>query len=95
MSIPELIRDFSAEFDAVCEARHLEGQQKYGVFTFLEKDMIEETIKEITDASNYLRYMFIKLRLLQLALTEDERIKGLTDENGNISIGVESFHSNG
>jgi len=40
--------------------KHLYGQEKYGEFTFLEKDMRKEAHDELVDAINYLTYSEIK-----------------------------------
>lgn len=94
-SVPELIESFSEEFDEMCAARHTTGQQKYGAFTFLEKDMIDEALAEITDFANYMRYMFIKLRLLQAGIASDPRVQAITNDEGIATIGIDSFHPNG
>lgn len=93
-SLPKLVQIFSAEFDDMCAERHTTGQLKYGQFSFLEKDMINEALAEITDFANYMRYAFIKLRLLQMALASDPRVEALATTEGDITIGVESFHPN-
>jgi hypothetical protein len=83
------------EFDHRTLDRHSVGQMKYGAFSFLEKDMIEEAILEALDFANYMRYAFIKLRMIQMALAEDPRIEKLADGEGNITIGVDSFKGSG
>lgn len=50
--IPKLIRDLSNEFDDFVLERHETGQKKYGEFTFLEKDIIHETLCELGDIAN-------------------------------------------
>lgn len=87
----ELMNQLAADFDIVCMDRHQLGQDKYGPFSFLGKDMIEEAIAEIIDMSNYARYQYIKLRMLQMYLAQDPRIAQLADAEGNITIGVDSF----
>lgn len=71
----ELINLLSAEYDRRLVERHEAGQEKYGTFSFLEKDMIEEALQELLDFSNYMRYGYIKLRMTQLALSEDPRLQ--------------------
>src|SRR6201995_2650751 len=75
-----LIKEYSAEFDEQCLNRHTTGQAKYGQFSFLGKDMIEETLAEIVDMANYARYQFIKLRLLQLAMSNDPALRDFADQ---------------
>lgn len=87
----ELMSQLAMEFDNQCMERHVFGQEKYGPFSFLEKDMIQEAIFELLDCANYMRYQYIKLRMIQLYLAQDPRLVGLQDEEGNITIGVESF----
>lgn len=84
----ELMNELSAEFDSLCVKRHVEGQKKYGTFSFLGKDMMEEAIAELIDGSNYLRYQFIKLRMIQMMLAKDPSIAALGDE---VTLGAQSF----
>lgn len=93
-NLPKMINQFSVEFDHLCDERHRKGQREYGAFSFLEKDMIEEAINEIVDGSNYFRYMFIKLRLIQIALSEDPRLEQFVADE-EMSIGLDSFHTSG
>lgn len=86
-----LMQELSVEFDIQSQERHEFGQKKYGAFSFLGKDMIEEAIYELLDMSNYARYQFIKLRMIQMYLANDPRIVGLADSEGNINIGIGSF----
>lgn len=76
------IEQLSEEFDNLCTERHIMGQMKYGDFTFLETDVFRMLIEELADAANYLRYHYIKLRLLQMYMEkelplDDEDFKGL------------------
>lgn len=63
-----LVNALSAEFDALCQERHNLGATKYGPFAFLGKDMMEEAMAEVLDLSNYARYCFIKLRMMQIQI---------------------------
>jgi hypothetical protein len=65
MSLAESIEQFSNEFDAMCMERHEKGLEKYGPSKFLGVDTLEEALFEIADLSNYARYTFIRIRLLQ------------------------------
>lgn len=87
----ELMSQFAREFDEKCIERHEFGQDKYGPFSFLGKDMIGEALLECLDTSNYMRYQYIKLRMIQLYLAQDPRLKDLADAEGNITIGADSF----
>jgi len=87
----ELMSEFAREFDEKCIERHEFGQEKYGPFSFLGKDMIQEALLECLDTANYMRYQYIKLRMVQLYLAQDPRLAGLADSEGNITIGAESF----
>jgi hypothetical protein len=64
----ELIQELSEEFDAMTLARHEMGAEKYGPVRFTEVDSIQMALEEIVDLSNYARYTYIKLRLLQIRL---------------------------
>lgn len=86
-----LINELSEEFDQKTLERHELGQDKYGKFSFLGKDMFEEAILECLDTANYMRYQYIKLRMLQMAIASDPRVAALANTEGDITIGVESF----
>lgn len=87
----DLMNDLSQEFDARTLERHEVGQKKYGEFSFLEKDMFEEAILECLDTANYMRYQYIKLRMIQMALASDPRLTELADADGNVIIDLSSF----
>jgi hypothetical protein len=89
-----IIQKLSDEFDNFCEDRHTKGADKYGPFKFLGADVIQETLEEIADMANYARYQYIKLRMLQVRLSEDPRIIALANEEDEAVIGIESFRSN-
>jgi len=63
-----MLNGLSNEFDQRCFERHEMGQKKYGPNTFLNVDSIEMAIEELIDLENYVRYTFIKLRMLQAQL---------------------------
>ncbi len=86
-----LMNELSIEFDAQSVERHAFGQAKYGPFSFLGKDMIQEAIFETIDTSNYMRYQYIKLRMIQMYLAQDPRLAFLADADGDITIGPDSF----
>lgn len=62
-----LVSALSAEFDAECQARHKMGAEKYGPVKFLEpgNDLFRMTLEEIVDAANYLRYLYVRLGIIQ------------------------------
>lgn len=80
-----VFQELSEEFDALCQQRHEMGQKKYGPISFLDRDTIGDILEEITDAANYLRYFYIKMRLL-----ENEVLQRAQEPN---QIGIESFKS--
>jgi len=86
-----LINQLSAEFDEQTLKRHELGQDKYGKFSFLEKDIFQEAIFELLDCANYMRYQYIKLRMLQMALAADPAVQQFVDSQGDINIGIGSF----
>lgn len=90
----KLIAEFSLEFDARTEERHARGLEKYGSFKWLGTDLIEELKQELLDTSNYARYHYIKLSLLQRYLADDPRLERVTEE-GEIKIGVDNFFTGG
>lgn len=71
MELLELINKASAEFDRLLAERHEEGATKYGPFKFLEANTVEEAMFELVDLSNYARYTYIKLWLMNLALDKE------------------------
>lgn len=74
---PNIINGISEEFDAHCMQRHALGEEKYGPVTFLntELDLPDMIKEELVDAANYLRYHYIRIRLMQL-LTEQAQKEG-------------------
>lgn len=68
----EEINDLSIEFGNLCQQRHMDGAAKYGAFAFMGKDMIREAGEELADLANYARYAYIKLRLMELTITENQ-----------------------
>jgi hypothetical protein len=67
VTIPaELINGYSDSFDEECQARHKMGAEKYGPVAFLspDNDLIRMLQEELVDASNYCRYLYIRLSLI-------------------------------
>jgi len=69
--LAEIVEALSAEFDHRVIDRHRMGAEKYGPFSFFNKDMFEEACQEVLDLANYARYSYIKLRLTQLQIAEE------------------------
>ena len=59
------IEKHSLEFDLLTQARHDQGSEEYGELGFLDHDMYGMIYEELADAANYLRFQFIKLRILE------------------------------
>jgi hypothetical protein len=64
------IEEASVAFDELCQRRHEMGEQKYGPVKFMTVNSIQEAMAEVLDLGNYARYTFIKLWLLNDALSE-------------------------
>jgi hypothetical protein len=91
----DLLNFFNRELDDKCQRRHFVGQEKYGSFTFLEKDMFEMVGEELADAINYLRYQYVKFKLLELVVAQDPRIQMLMNEEGELNLGIAGFFTAG
>jgi hypothetical protein len=63
-----LAQEAADEFDELCKHRHALGEKKYGAGKFLTVDTLEEALFELSDLSNYAKYTFIRVRLLQAQL---------------------------
>jgi len=63
-----LLQDLSDEYDERCAERHEAGAEKYGPLKFAGVDTIEQALEEVLDMGNYIRYTYIKLRLLQMSV---------------------------
>lgn len=88
--IIDILTEGEVLFNQLCEERHLEGQKKYGEFTFLENDVIRMTMEELADTSNYCRMQFMKLHLLQKVIAE--QTEGFfADGKQEMTIGVTAF----
>lgn len=73
VTMQELIEEFSIEFDVMCNDRHVMGAEKYGPVNFMTVDSLQMAIEEVADLANYARYTFIKLRLLQHYMTQQQQ----------------------
>ena len=63
------LQEYSNEFDAMAEARHRLGAEKYGPVRFTEVDSLQMALEEVADLANYARYTFVKIRMLQDGLS--------------------------
>ncbi len=59
------LNELSNEWDTFIQERHEMGAKEYGPTAFLENDMFEFIFEELADIANYVRYTYIKLRLLE------------------------------
>jgi hypothetical protein len=64
---PDDVMKLAEEFDDFCRSRAEEGAAEYGPVAFLGNDVITMMMEEIADISNYCRFQFVKLRILQEA----------------------------
>lgn len=92
----DAMAQYSQEFDDMSQARWDMGAEQYGSFKFLENDVIQMTIEELVDMSNYARMQVIKLRMLQDMLVDSgylDKIEKPTgvDDAGNILMSMPSF----
>lgn len=79
-------------FENLCVERHVEGQEKYGKYTFLGNDVTRMMLEELADTANYCRYQAVKLMLLQEALESQIAGSGLiADGEEEITLGVKAF----
>lgn len=91
----KLIQQASEDYDKLCLERHEAGKAEYGAFTFLENDVVRMMMEELADTSNYCRMQYIKLMILQHILEEQLNDKSVTNEQGNITIGIQAFRGAG
>lgn len=87
---------YSEGFDQMCQERWAMGAEQYGPIKFLSNDVIQMTIEELVDMSNYARMQVIKLRVLQdmlesSGLLEQVGAGGGVDAEGNAFRSTPSF----
>ena len=85
---PELLQEASDAFDQLCRDRHAAGAEQYGDVNFLQVDTLRMGMEEVVDLANYARYTYIKLYLLQRALTGDNEMvsTGVVNDQGFQSV---------
>ena len=86
-----VIAKYSESFDKLCQERHEAGAKEYGVFTFLENDVVRMMAEELADTANYVRMQFIKVMMLNEAFLADPRLEKLSDGEEEITIGISAF----
>lgn len=81
-----LIQQASNDLDEACLHRHQVGQEKYGELTFFDKDTLAMAMEEIADMMNYMRYTWIKLWLMQRAITKKVQEHPAASKDGWIPL---------
>lgn len=61
----DYMQHLSDEFSSLCQIRHEVGAEEYGPVAFLKAPLIQMAAEELADMSNYCRYMYVRLRLLE------------------------------
>lgn len=82
------VNNYLALFSELCAQRQEDGEKEYGSFTWLENDVIRMMAEELADTTNYCRFQFAKLMILQESLMKEIHDK-LGDEAA--TLGVDSF----
>ena len=81
------LQKMNDDFERLMQERHEMGAKKYGPVKFMEVDSLEEATEELVDFANYIRYTYIKVRLLQ------EYLGGVVHEPE--PLGKESYKKGG
>ncbi len=92
----ELLETANQEYFDLCEERHETGAKEYGPLKFLDVNLPEFIYEELADASNYLRYLYIRLRVLEALANErgldlSAAFTGEVRDDDEVSFGVTSF----
>lgn len=61
----DYLQHLSDEFDTLTQLRHETGSEEYGDVAFLQAPLIRMAAEELADMSNYCRYMYVRLRLME------------------------------
>ncbi len=71
---PDILNGLARELQERQAERHAMGEEKYGAVAFLnpDLDLFNMTLEEIIDGMNYMQYLYIRLRLMQLMLEQKE-----------------------
>lgn len=88
-SLAQMFASFQEEFHQLRANRFKANQEEYGALTFLGNDIVRMMMQELADTANYCEMQFCKLMMLQTAL--EEELTGKVSDNGDITIGLQSF----
>jgi hypothetical protein len=66
----ELLERLNKEFFDLQEQRQQGGAAQYGELAFLKNPLPQFIIEEVVDLANYARFLYIRLRLLEIAANE-------------------------
>jgi hypothetical protein len=77
----EMIEELATAFDEMCNSRMQFGQEKYGEFTWLQAPTPEMLVEELADAVNYMRMLAVKIRLMQMVVSNQLGDSGFTPSN--------------
>lgn len=81
------------EFEILCAKRARVGAEEYGQFKYLGNDMYKMIIEELADMANYIRFLYVKIRLHQanlIDLKETEADASSADHPGTAFVGSAS-----
>ena|ERR1700756_1128316 len=85
-AISQTLSEADAEFVQRCAERMEKGAEKYGPLKFMEVDTVEEAMQEAIDLSNYARFIYIKLYLLQKSTARLANKNPIADKQGFIPM---------
>jgi len=92
----DYVQHLSDEFDTLTQLRHETGAEEYGDVAFLTAPLIRMAAEELADMSNYCRYMYVRLRMMEdllnasgidLSTSTSEEIWG----DNQVPLGAASF----
>lgn len=66
----DLLERLNAEFFELQSQRQEVGAKEYGDLAFLKNPLPQFIIEELVDLANYARFLYIRLRLLEVAANE-------------------------
>jgi hypothetical protein len=69
-ALQEKINEYALDYDRKTFERHVAGEEKYGAGTWLGIDTVEHALDEVLDMGNYVKFTYIKLRLMQDGLKD-------------------------
>ena len=86
-NVTDLVLWANERFDDMIQQRHEMGGTKYGPVAFMEIDSIEMALEEVADLANYARYTWIKLKLLQVNLSQLPEVQ---DAEQSVTLGKDA-----